>query len=404
MADVGGGMFGRDSDSESSEKAEDVVGEATPSTEENTAPTGGGAAGGFLGQSESSVAHPPDTMGSNCQRAARRLRMGTGSVPACRFYAKGKCTRGADCPFRHASVASGASTDAASSFTDAAAAAAAGRATPEQLQQQQRDPTTTLFGDPALAAHLNRALLAQWRCANNQRLLTHGFHPRLAPMNPLTIEHLLRAIPAGPVHDPFVGAGASVVEAMRLGRAATGTDVSPLAVGIARCQTWLASEAELEELGEGVAAAVAGLEELGDAVDWDAAHAVLSAVLTGHLAPLLPSSPPSVSSLPPLVPISRSVSRPVSRPVAHALLYLLSYIEHDAWAFHPSAVEGGGAAGGKPAIGGGGGKGVGSGEEVEEGGTESGTEGGERESRTESSGGVDSVAERGEGGAGWEAF
>ena len=119
MADVWGGMFGRDSDSESSEKAEGVA--------------------------EGADALPPETMRSNCQRAASRLRLGTGSVPECRFYAKGKCTRGADCPFRHASAASSAS-------TDAAAAAAAGRATPEQLQQQQRDPTTTLFGDPALAA------------------------------------------------------------------------------------------------------------------------------------------------------------------------------------------------------------------------------------------------------------
>ena len=48
MADDGENMFGRDSDSDSSEEAD--VGEAAVNTEENTAPAGGGAAGGFLGQ------------------------------------------------------------------------------------------------------------------------------------------------------------------------------------------------------------------------------------------------------------------------------------------------------------------------------------------------------------------
>ena len=62
MADDGENMFGRDSDS-SSEEAEDVD-EAAVNTEENTAPTGGGAAGGFLGQVEKSVAKPEGSSGS----------------------------------------------------------------------------------------------------------------------------------------------------------------------------------------------------------------------------------------------------------------------------------------------------------------------------------------------------
>ena len=49
MADDGENMFGRDSDSDSSEEAKDVE-EAAVNTGEHTAPTGGGAAGGFLGQ------------------------------------------------------------------------------------------------------------------------------------------------------------------------------------------------------------------------------------------------------------------------------------------------------------------------------------------------------------------
>ena len=62
MADDGENMFGRDSDSDSSEEAEDVE-EAAVNTEENTAPTGGGAAGGFLGQVEKSVAKPEGSSG-----------------------------------------------------------------------------------------------------------------------------------------------------------------------------------------------------------------------------------------------------------------------------------------------------------------------------------------------------
>ena len=63
MADDGENMFGRDSDSDSSEEAEDVE-EAAVNTEEHTAPTGGGAAGGFLGQVEKSVAKPEGSSGS----------------------------------------------------------------------------------------------------------------------------------------------------------------------------------------------------------------------------------------------------------------------------------------------------------------------------------------------------
>ena len=64
MADDGENMFGRDSDSESSAEAEDV-GEAALNTAESTAPTRGGAAGGFLGQVESAVAKPTAGSGSS---------------------------------------------------------------------------------------------------------------------------------------------------------------------------------------------------------------------------------------------------------------------------------------------------------------------------------------------------
>ena len=55
MSGDGENMFGRDSDSDSSDEAKDVGG-GMLDTEEDTAPTGGGAAGGFLGQSEGAVA------------------------------------------------------------------------------------------------------------------------------------------------------------------------------------------------------------------------------------------------------------------------------------------------------------------------------------------------------------
>ena len=70
MADVGTDMFGRDSDSDSSEEAKDV-GEAAVNTEENTAPTGGGAAGGFLGQVEKSVARPEGSTDTSINTGAQ---------------------------------------------------------------------------------------------------------------------------------------------------------------------------------------------------------------------------------------------------------------------------------------------------------------------------------------------
>ena len=57
-------MFGRDSDSEYTSEEALVDSEAAASTGEHAAPTGGGAAGGFLGQVEKSVAKPEGSSGS----------------------------------------------------------------------------------------------------------------------------------------------------------------------------------------------------------------------------------------------------------------------------------------------------------------------------------------------------
>ena len=66
MSDASGGadLFGRDSDSEYTSEEALVDLEAAPSTGEHAAPTGGGAAGGFLGQVEKSVAKPDESSGS----------------------------------------------------------------------------------------------------------------------------------------------------------------------------------------------------------------------------------------------------------------------------------------------------------------------------------------------------
>lgn len=48
--------------------------------------------------------------------------------------------------------------------------------------------------------------------------------------------------------DPFVGGGTVVLEAMRAGRLAVGSDISPLALFVSRGRSWVASDAELDGL------------------------------------------------------------------------------------------------------------------------------------------------------------
>jgi hypothetical protein len=71
------------------------------------------------------------------------------------------------------------------------------------------------------------------------RAHVHGFHTYPARMHPITAARLVRAVsPEGAaVFDPFCGSGTVLVEAMIGGRRATGTDLSPLAVRLARVKT-----------------------------------------------------------------------------------------------------------------------------------------------------------------------
>ena len=173
----------------------------------------------------------------------------------------------------------------------------------------------TLIGPEPLTDHLKSALLSQWRGNSPQNLLTHGFHPRLAAMNPLCCHHLLQTIPKGVVNDPFCGTGAVVIEAMRGGREAVGSDVSSLAVGICRAQTWLATQSELVEFREKVATVVERLKRLGDDVDWDKAARITTGVITNGGAE--PQSLPVATAL------------VATAPVATALHFVLSFIQHD---------------------------------------------------------------------------
>ncbi len=82
------------------------------------------------------------------------------------------------------------------------------------------------------------------------RAHVHGFHTYPARMHPETAARLAHAFvpPGGTVLDPFCGSGTVLVEAMIAGRRATGTDLNPLAVRLARCKTRPRSPRELGAL------------------------------------------------------------------------------------------------------------------------------------------------------------
>jgi len=66
--------------------------------------------------------------------------------------------------------------------------------------------------------------------------LTHGFHTYPAGLHPLAARDIIAACP-GAVHDPFCGGGTVLVEAVRAGERASGTDLSPIATRVARTRT-----------------------------------------------------------------------------------------------------------------------------------------------------------------------
>jgi hypothetical protein len=90
----------------------------------------------------------------------------------------------------------------------------------------------TVRGDPDAARVLSAVLQAASGATDT---LTHGFHSYPARMHPGLARAAIAALCAtsARVLDPFCGSGTVLVEAMALGRAATGVDLSPLALRIA---------------------------------------------------------------------------------------------------------------------------------------------------------------------------
>ena len=129
--------------------------------------------------------------------------------------------------------------------------------------------TVTTFGaDAAICGRLEDALRLQWaygfpRTPKGFGQLTHGFYRYPAGLQPAAAAQLLELLPPGRVLDPFCGGGTTLVEAERSGRAAVGTDASPLAVFTAQHHTWRASAAELDALRQLAAAATTAASDGG---------------------------------------------------------------------------------------------------------------------------------------------
>jgi len=87
-------------------------------------------------------------------------------------------------------------------------------------------------GDKALSSVLADALGQSGTVERG----THGFHAYPASIHPDAVALIMELAP-GHVHDPFCGGGTVLVEALYRGRSCSGTDVSPVALLIARART-----------------------------------------------------------------------------------------------------------------------------------------------------------------------
>ena len=111
-------------------------------------------------------------------------------------------------------------------------------------------------GDAEDAALLGRALEVKSarddddRDDDPARAHVHGFHTYPARMHPETASRLVHAFtrPGDTVLDPFCGSGTVLVEAMIADRRAAGTDLSALAILLAKCKTRPRARRELDTL------------------------------------------------------------------------------------------------------------------------------------------------------------
>jgi len=119
--------------------------------------------------------------------------------------------------------------------------------------------------------------------------LTHGMHPYPAKFPPQIPARLIEILtrPGNVVLDPFCGCGTTLVEALRLDRAAVGTDINPVAV--------LVSEAKTLRVN---AVTECALEELEEAVESDAARERGEPFLfSGRWPACSPTPPPLIPNL-----------------------------------------------------------------------------------------------------------
>lgn len=176
-----------------------------------------------------------------------------GPFPSCRYFPRGKCTKGERCPFVHDASAAAA----------VAAEVAAARQPPPKVTTETGGEGGTDEDISQIVDVLRAALLKQWRGDGSHHTHTHGFHPRKATMHPHAVRMLLSLLPgSGPILDPFLGTGTTALEVMLQGRLAIGSDVSPLAIGIARATCWLPTVEQLEELRRAAANITLSLEDL----------------------------------------------------------------------------------------------------------------------------------------------
>lgn len=102
-------------------------------------------------------------------------------------------------------------------------------------------------GDPKLSSRLAHALAV--RAGEHDATLTHPFHAYPARMHPEIARRLVALTPsAQSILDPFCGSGTVLVEALVAGAHALGTDLSPLAVALAKVKTHRSTNAERKRL------------------------------------------------------------------------------------------------------------------------------------------------------------
>lgn len=119
--------------------------------------------------------------------------------------------------------------------------------------------------------------------------LTHGIHPYPAKFPPQIPAQLIEILtsPGDVVLDPFCGSGTTLVEALRLDRAAIGVDINPVATLVTEAKTL-----RLDEI------AVRALEELEQVIESDAAREGGEPLLfSANIPACIPVDPPSIPNI-----------------------------------------------------------------------------------------------------------